>query len=202
MKKRAPYKKSEVSRQLVIDAAVQTLAKKGFAQTSVQDIADAAKLSKGAVHYHFESKDELIQCVLGQCCDYLSGRAKAAWEAPGTPAERVRRALEEMWKARRERGPELRVISDLMAQGIHDESLRKPLALMFLRNREEILEAGLRGLLALGLKPKVSAEVIPRLLLATLDGLALHAAFDAPTPAEELETLRALEVATFALFEL
>jgi AcrR family transcriptional regulator len=202
MKKRAPYKKSEASRQLVIDAAVKTLSRKGFAQTSVQDIAEAAKLSKGAVHYHFENKDELIQCVLAQCCEHLSSRVKAAWEAPGSPTERVRRALEEMWTARRERGPELRVISDLMAQGVHDDSLRKPMAQMFRKNREEILEAGLRGLIALGLKPRVSPEVIPRLLLATLDGLALHAVFDPPSPADEAETLKALELTTFALFEL
>jgi TetR/AcrR family transcriptional repressor of bet genes len=204
MKKRAQskaYKKSEASRQQVLDAAVVTLAERGFAQTSVQDIADAAKLSKGAVHYHFESKDDLIQCVLSQCCEHLSARAKAAWEAPGSPTERVRRAVEEMWSARKERTPEFKVISDLMAQAVHDESLRAPVAQMFQRNREQLVEAGLRGLLALGIKPKVSEAVIPRLLLAALDGLALHAVFDPMEPAEEAETLRALEMISVSLFD-
>jgi AcrR family transcriptional regulator len=197
-----PYRKSRASRQQVLDAAIQTIAKQGFAQTSVQDIADAAKLSKGAVHYHFENKDDLIKCVLEQCCEHLSTRVKAAWEAPGSPTDRIRRAIDEMWIARKERGPELRVISDLMAQGVHDEALREPLAQMFRKNREEILEQGIRGLLSMGLKPKVAAEAIPRLLLGALDGMALHAVFDPPTPGDESETLRALELIALALFEL
>jgi AcrR family transcriptional regulator len=204
MTKRAqpkPYKKSEASRQLVIDAAVATLAKRGFTQTSVQDIADTAKLSKGAVHYHFESKNDLIQSVLGQCCEVLSARARAAWEAPGSAPERVRRAVEQMWTARKERTPEFKVISDLMAQAVHDEGLRASVAKMFERNRQELVEAGLHGLIALGLKPKVSEAVIPRLLLAALDGLALHAVFDPMPPEEEAETLRAIELIAVSLFD-
>jgi AcrR family transcriptional regulator len=196
-----PYKKSEASRQLVIDAAVATLATRGFAQTSVQDIADTAKLSKGAVHYHFESKNDLIQCVLSQCCEVLSARARAAWEAPGTAMDRVRRAVEQMWIVRKERTPEFKVISDLMAQAVHDESLRAQVARMFQRNREELVEAGLHGLSALGVKPRVSEAVVPRLLLAALDGLALHAVFDPMQPDEEMETLRALELISMSLFE-
>ena len=202
MRPRSSYKKSQASRQQVLDAALTTLAKNGFSRTSVQDIADAAGLSKGAVHYHFENKDDLIRCVLEQCCEHLSTRVKAAWEAPGTPVERIRRAIEEMWTARKERGPELRVISDLMAEGVHDEGLRKPLADMFQRNREEILDAGLRGLIAMGLKTKVAPEAIPRLLLGALDGLALHSVFDPAPAAEEAETLKALEILALALFEL
>jgi hypothetical protein len=107
-----------------------------------------------------------------------------------------------MWASRRERTPEFKVISDLMAQAVHDESLRVSVARMFQRNREELVDAGLRGLLALGLRPKVSEAVIPRLLLATLDGLALHAVFDPMEPAEEAETLRALELIAVSLFEI
>lgn len=202
MKKRTSYKKSEASRQQVIDAAVLTLARKGYADTSVQDIAEEAKLSKGAVHYHFKNKDDLIQNVLTQCCDHMTRRVKAAWGAPGTPAERVRRAIQEMWSARKERGPEMRVIADLVGYGVHNEGLRGPLAQMFRKNREEIMEAGLKDLMALGLKARVPLDVIPRLLLASLDGLALHAVFDPLGPHEETDALRALELVAFSLFEI
>jgi TetR/AcrR family transcriptional regulator len=202
MPPRTKYKKSETSRQQVIDAAIATLAKKGFARTSVQDIADAANLSKGAVHYHFESKDDLTQCVLTHCCEVLSARARQAWEAPGPPVERIRNAIAEMWASRRDAGPEIRVISDLMAQGVHEGSLRKPLKAMFRSNREQILEALVNGLSTIGLRPVFAPPVIARLLVGTLDGLALHAVFDPADPADEGELLRALEKAAFALFEL
>ncbi len=202
MTTRSKYKKSEESRQQVLDAAIATIARKGFSQTSVQDVADTAKMSKGAVHYHFDSKDDLIQHVLTQCCEALSSRVRTAWESPGTPMERIRRAVEEMWATRKEAGVEIRVISELIAQGVHDEKLRKPLAQMFRSNREEILDACVNGLVAMGLRPKVPPAIIPRLLLGAIDGLALHAVFDPPPPEEEAEMIKAIEVVAFGLFEL
>src|SRR4029079_16342852 len=61
--KRTGYRKSEDSRRLVLDAAIATLAQRGLASTSIQDIADAAGLSKGANQSHFESKDKRIHDV-------------------------------------------------------------------------------------------------------------------------------------------
>lgn len=199
--KRSPYKKSEASRKLVLDAAIALIAERGFSRVSVQDIAEGAKMSKGAVHYHFENKDDLIRRVLLHCTDTLAARARAAWEVPGTPSERIRRAITEMWAVRKEGGVEFRALSDLMAQGVHDEHLRPPLAEMFRHNREEILAASVQRFIDLGLRPRVDPRVIPRLLLATLDGLAVQHVFDPPSTEEEAEIMRALEMTAFALFE-
>src|SRR4029077_895780 len=100
MRPKAPsgsgYKKSETSRQQVLDAAIRTLAKRGFANTSVSDIADAAGMSKGVVHYHFKNKDDLIGRVLVECNGRMSARIRAAWDEPGQPTDRIRRVLRQM----------------------------------------------------------------------------------------------------------
>jgi AcrR family transcriptional regulator len=75
---RGSYKKSEVSRRQVLEAAVKALAKRGYAKTSVSDIAHAAGMSKGAVHYHFESKDDLIARVLEHCAGVTRERIQVA----------------------------------------------------------------------------------------------------------------------------
>jgi TetR/AcrR family transcriptional repressor of nem operon len=48
----------------IIAAAVETLHRKGFNGTSVQDITDTAKVPKGSFYNHFESKEELAVAAL------------------------------------------------------------------------------------------------------------------------------------------
>jgi len=200
MRPRRTYKKSETSRQQVLEAAMRALAERGYARTSVSDIASAAGMSKGAVHYHFESKDDLIAQVLERCAVAMRDRVRDAWDAPGQPHERVRRALREMREARRTGSPELRVLADLMAQGIYDEKLRGAISQMFVQNREEVHRHLARGFEELGLKPRVPIEVIPRLVLGMLDGLALHDFFD-PISDEDDAVMAALESIALSLFE-
>ncbi len=200
--KRAGYKKSEDSRRQVLDAAVATLAERGLASTSIQDIADAAGMSKGAVHYHFESKDELLQHVLGRCCESVEARVRAVFDEPGSPMDRVRRAILEMWIVRRESIPEMRVLSELHMLSRQNGAIRKALGEAMRKSREQIIEVGLNRLIEMGLRPRVSLSVAPRLILATLDGLSIQHEID-PIPAEEEgELLRALEATSLALFEI
>src|SRR5436853_7622676 len=51
-------------RQEIIDAAIKVFARTGFAETSVQDVADEAGVVPTAVYYHFAGKDELFDVVL------------------------------------------------------------------------------------------------------------------------------------------
>jgi AcrR family transcriptional regulator len=202
MTSRSTYKKSETSRQQVLDAAVKTLAKRGFANTSVSDIAETAGMSKGVVHYHFANKEDLIIRVLTQVCDTLSARIHKAWSEPGTPSERIRRALREMWATRTDGSAEMRVLADMMAMGVHDAKVKKALAARLQSAREELVTAMMESFDKLGLRPKLPAQVVPRLVMATLDGLGLHQIFDPPSEADQHEIARALELFAFSLFEL
>ena len=50
----------EVRRRQLIDATIDVLAKRGFADLTLADVADQAGLSRGIVNFHFESKDKLL----------------------------------------------------------------------------------------------------------------------------------------------
>ena len=50
----------------ILDRAAALFARRGFAKTSVQDIADAVGLSKAGLLHHFPSKDALWTAVIGQ----------------------------------------------------------------------------------------------------------------------------------------
>jgi AcrR family transcriptional regulator len=202
MSRRIVYRKSEASRAQVLDAAMRVFGKQGIRSASVQDVANAAGMSKGAVHYHFESKDDLIIQVMRHAYERISDRIRRVFEIPGPPLERVRRSLAEMWAVRAEGSPEIRVVLDVMTQAIHDPVLKKAVGDVMREARQQVVDVGLKHLLELGLQPRVPIALIPRLLLASLDGLAIHNLFD-PAASEEVEDmLRAVERITLALFDM
>ena len=50
----------------ILDRAAALFARRGFAKTSVQDVADAVGLSKTGLLHHYPSKDALHEAVLAQ----------------------------------------------------------------------------------------------------------------------------------------
>src|SRR3954447_24369340 len=54
--------RGEVPRRL-LTIATRLFAKKGFESTSVQEIVDAAGVTKGAMYHYFSSKDDLLYKV-------------------------------------------------------------------------------------------------------------------------------------------
>jgi len=50
----------ERRRQQLIDSTMASIAKRGFSDTTMADVAKGAKLSHGIVNFHFKSKDQLL----------------------------------------------------------------------------------------------------------------------------------------------
>lgn len=59
------------ARQAILQSAIATFAHKGYAGTSVQDILQAAQLSKPTLYYYFENKAGLFRAIL----DYAYGES-------------------------------------------------------------------------------------------------------------------------------
>jgi AcrR family transcriptional regulator len=55
--------KSRHTRQLLLDATVECLVENGFLQTTTQAIAQRAKVSRGAMMHHFDSRSHIIDEV-------------------------------------------------------------------------------------------------------------------------------------------
>ncbi|MEZ4253009.1 MAG: helix-turn-helix domain-containing protein [Polyangiales bacterium] len=119
------YKRSEISSAQIVQAAIRVLARaKGYARTSLLDIAREAGMSKGAVHYHFPTKEALIEVVLAEACDVVQRRT-LGWPADQPPLLGLRRALEALWEVRATRTDEALVVADLLAQSLSDPKLRR-----------------------------------------------------------------------------
>ena len=56
--------KTEQTRQRIVDAAYQCFWRSGFTRTSIDDIAERAKLTKKTIYSYYQSKDDLLAAVL------------------------------------------------------------------------------------------------------------------------------------------
>jgi len=56
--------KSQVTRQLILQAAAGLFREKGYAAVSLRDIADAVNMKTGSLYYHFDSKESLVEEIL------------------------------------------------------------------------------------------------------------------------------------------
>ena len=92
-----PRRESEISVAHIVEAAMRVLARQGYARTSLMDIANEVGMSKGAVHYHFPTKESLIGQVLETACDAVAERTRKVWTEGQNPFEACgARALDEI----------------------------------------------------------------------------------------------------------
>ncbi|MCB0256353.1 MAG: TetR/AcrR family transcriptional regulator [Anaerolineae bacterium] len=56
----------QTTRNQILEAATAVFAKKGFTKASMNDIMQAAGVSKGGIYWHFSSKDEIIATIFQQ----------------------------------------------------------------------------------------------------------------------------------------
>ena len=194
------YKKSEISSAQIVQAAIRVLARQGYARTSLMDIAREAGMSKGAVHYHFPTKEALIRVVLNTACDAVAHRTVAAWGTGDRPFEALRSSLYELWRVRAERTDEALVVADLLAQSLYDDSLRPELAEYYRFASGQVHEHLMQHLVAVGLRPKVPPEVLSRILIGLLDGLVMQV-FVEPGALNPDDVVMAIQTMAASLFD-
>jgi AcrR family transcriptional regulator len=64
--------RSERSRTQILDGALKLFSHRGYGATSVQEIADAAGVSKGNVYHHFPDKESIFRELLDQYFQAMS----------------------------------------------------------------------------------------------------------------------------------
>ncbi len=63
----ARNKYPEETEKLILDVSLRLFSEKGYENTSIQEIIDElGGLSKGAIYYHFKSKEEILMGVMGR----------------------------------------------------------------------------------------------------------------------------------------
>ena len=59
----------EITESLILEMALRLFIEKGYEQTTLQDIADAIGMTRGAIYHHFKDKAEVVDSVM-KCMFY------------------------------------------------------------------------------------------------------------------------------------
>ncbi len=86
-----PRKLSRAARRVqLIEATIETIADRGYARTTLTDVARQAGLSHGLVNFHFETKEKLLtETLLYLAEEYRRNWMAALEAAPAAPAARL-----------------------------------------------------------------------------------------------------------------
>ncbi len=160
----------------ILAAACQAIVARGFADTRIGDIADAAETSTGTIHYYFDSKQEVLVAALRWASDRLFARLEAA-SAP-TSTARLARLLDlsipypqpkarrdeyvlwlEMWMLVLRRPDRLPALEDLSV-----------------RWRSFFFDVVRAGTASGEFRPVAPPEVVAERLIALVDGLGFETA--------------------------
>lgn len=173
--RRLEYK--ELTRAAVLEAAAEQFVARGFAATTVDDIARVARVSKGTVYYHFADKAQLFEAVFRARQTRLLAAVAAAVAGRGGPWEQLQAGLDAY-------------VSGTVTDPAHRLLLQEaPAALGAGRCREideqiglPVLRAALENLVASGELVAQPVAMLARVLFGALCEAAMAAGAD-PHPA-------------------
>lgn len=126
------------TRQRIIGAMWTVTADRGLSALTVRDVAKQAGISHAMVHYHFESKDELILAAVEYARHYWIHPLEDIVYGPGTPEEKLERVI--VWMAEPATTDVMRVHRQLLAQSEWNERLQASMAAEYARWRETFVD--------------------------------------------------------------
>jgi AcrR family transcriptional regulator len=86
--------KAEAREAEIYRAAAQIFHRKGYAATSLQDIADEVGILKGSLYYYIDSKEDLLYGITKSIHDDSMALLKQVQAMDATPAQRLRSLIE------------------------------------------------------------------------------------------------------------
>jgi AcrR family transcriptional regulator len=93
-----PQAKTEASstgvrRAEILATAAHVFAIKGYASSTVRDIGDESGILSGSLYYHFESKDQMLEEILGSVVDGLLVKYREIYDAHTDPVDALTRLI-------------------------------------------------------------------------------------------------------------
>lgn len=157
-------------RRQIVDALIRVMPKSGYDGASVAQVAEAAGLAPGLVHYHFASKREILLAAV----DELERRAGERWQPRRAKAKGAWGSLSSFLDSRvalgRDADPDAVACWVVIgAEAVRDAEVRAAYARVIQRERAT-LEALVRGALAEEGRELGAAPTIAAALLSAIEG--------------------------------
>jgi AcrR family transcriptional regulator len=87
------YDLSDATRQALVEGAVELFTERGYAGTSLDEIAKRAQVTKGALYHHFAGKSALFEAVFDTVDSIAVAKLSGALSGVGEPWDKARASL-------------------------------------------------------------------------------------------------------------
>ncbi|WP_336136556.1 TetR/AcrR family transcriptional regulator [Natronomonas amylolytica] len=119
----------EETRERIMEATYRTLCEHGYASLTMQDIADECDCSKSLLHYHFDTKEDLLVALLAHLLERFEERAETEDADPRDQlVDLVEGFLFGTERTREEHRAFHTALLELRAQAPHNETFHDQLA--------------------------------------------------------------------------
>lgn len=157
-------RRRDATRVAILRAAGRIFRERGFAETSMRDIAEGADLSVANLYHHFSGKDEILFFCQDRSLDLMLAAVAEARRLPASGPDRLRHVLRAHGEA---------VLDEVEGAVAHlaTESLSDPLRRRIVAKRDRY-ERALRDVVAAGADSQVlngDIAVLTRAMLGALN---------------------------------
>jgi AcrR family transcriptional regulator len=171
-------------KERLLRVATRLFARHGFEGTSVQDIVDAAGVTKGAMYHYYGSKDDLLYEVYHQLLTMQTSRLTEIVKGQGNTEERLRAAAVDVVVSSLENLDELIVFFRSLHMLPEDRQTQ-------VRAERRAYQDQFRGLVEEGMstglfRTKVSADVVVHYYLSAVNQLGSWFRPDGPLTANQV----------------
>ncbi len=180
--RRAQQARRDASRVALLSAARQVFADRGFAASTLDDVARAAGVTKGAVYYTFDSKEDLFLALQEERFDALASEVGATRVALGEhltlgAAAAAGLPLDREWN---------QLFLEFVTYAMRHASFRASLLARITARRDVHAQTLQQIADATGRQLTIDPERLAQLMSALANGLALDALIDPDTAAQAL----------------
>jgi AcrR family transcriptional regulator len=174
------------TRRQVLDAAFAVFSERGIAASSLNEVAAAAGLTKGAVYSSFASKDELVLALMEEHAAARTDAALAGFAGAGDSQRALVDLAAALVHGMRADAAWHRLLAEYFAMSSHDAQRREGLRQRRRAVRDAVARAVARVAEGLDAELPFTPEEMATVMLALSNGLAVEADIDPEGVPEDL----------------
>jgi len=167
--------RKDTQREKILMTALQCLSDKGYANTSMRNIANAAGVALSQLNYHFVSKEKLFLAVVDITAEKYLKEFRDYIFAGNGPLESIRRFSQYFRSSLEESPTMIKLLYDFMSIGLWNPIFGEKLNGLF-KDIALIIEEAINGYGSK--KPGYNAEAIARVLSGAMFGTAIQVVLD------------------------
>jgi AcrR family transcriptional regulator len=174
------------TRARLMDSAALVAARRGIEGASLEEVAQGAGFTKGAVYANFANKEELFLAMLEAHFDARLAELDRILSTEADPDEQAREAAEGLMRMLAAEPEWHRLFFEFAVHAARNEGFRAQLVERYRALRERLAELLERRARRLGIDPVIPPEQVAAMTFAMANGMALERLLEPETVPDTL----------------